>query len=146
MNRKQHQRRSQSLGAASGHGDHKRVSRELKRHQGTPKRFKSASAPQDRGVRKSYCDWSGTITGSGRKSGKKKRESCKQGPHKNCQKRQQQAHHSCLVFVGHYFRRYDLGMPRIFSSRMLSADESALLINRRFRVPANAQQTDDDSA
>jgi hypothetical protein len=37
-------------------------------------------------------------------------------------------------------------MPRIFSSRMLSADESALLINRRFRVPANAQQTDDYSA
>jgi hypothetical protein len=29
---------------------------------------------------------------------------------------------------------------------MLSADGSALLISRRFRVPAKAQQTDDYSA
>ena len=105
MNRKQHQRRSESHSAASGHSDHKRVSRELKRHQEAPKRLQSASTPQDRGVRKSHRNWSGTIAGGSGISGKAKREGCKESSDKNCQKRQQQAHHSYLVIVGHCFCR-----------------------------------------
>src|SRR4030095_124051 len=105
-------------------------------------------APQDRCVRKSYRDWSGAVAGSTGKACKQKRESSNQGSKKYCQKGQQQANYFCPVFVGHIFCKIFLCESNSTSpnTSRIMLKESLLLISRRFRVPAEAQHTDEYSA